>query len=139
MRRMVRQLIGIIHEHNTTSQMHMPILLVKFVRNAPSGILQNLVNAEWSIRHHKRQGNTEGFPSVYIFICGFAISADSLRGLNIMDVKALTGLADTLLESWHSVMSQHRVSASVSSKVCFYIQYWCHWCNNIIIVTISTA
>lgn len=45
-RGMVRQLMGIIHEENTTSQMHVPILLVKFVRTAPSGILQNLVNAE---------------------------------------------------------------------------------------------
>jgi len=45
-RGMVRQLMGIVHELNTTSQMHVPILLVKFVRNAPSGILQNLVNAE---------------------------------------------------------------------------------------------
>jgi len=43
---MVRQLMGIIHKHNTTSQMHVLILLVKFVRNAPSRILQILVNAE---------------------------------------------------------------------------------------------
>jgi hypothetical protein len=45
-RGIVRQLMGIIHEHNTTSQMHVPILLVKVVRNAASGILQNLVNAQ---------------------------------------------------------------------------------------------
>jgi hypothetical protein len=45
-RGMVRQLMDIIHEHNTTSQIHVPILLVKFVRNAYHGILQNLVNAQ---------------------------------------------------------------------------------------------
>lgn len=45
-RGMVRQLMSIIHEQNTASQMHVSILLVKFVRTAPSGILQNFVNAE---------------------------------------------------------------------------------------------
>jgi len=58
-----------------------------------------------------------------IFICGVAVSTDPLHGPNVMGLKALTGLADSLLESWQSVKSQQTVSASVNCKFCFYIQY----------------